>query len=145
MIDETRKESLVKTACINCKNINFEVYPYHLAHEPNEAECYASPKMIEFDPIYGENHFIGGFSLCKDINNGYCNKFEGKIPEPPNPPKTIYKIEGVYNTEKINCNYCGNKSDFACGQCLPHYNYCYRFSFKKWLTYWLSNRYFRKE
>jgi hypothetical protein len=40
---------------------------------------------------------------------------------------------------KMNCNYCNNKSDFTCSQCPKEYNY-YHFSFKKWLNWWLFEK-----
>jgi len=76
----------MKTACIKCCNLRQKFYPFTNINESNEVECYASPKLIEFDPIYGENYIVG-YNLCKDINTGNCEMFAEKNNEPIKSPK----------------------------------------------------------
>jgi hypothetical protein len=102
------------TACNECKH----ALSYHDIYKI----CLEFP-IIKFNHYDGKE-YIAGYKNCQDINRGWCPNFEQKLSELP----------------KFNCNYCGNKSDFACGQCLSEYNYCYHFSFKKWLMYWLFNK-----
>jgi hypothetical protein len=81
----------MKTACINCKNIRREFYPFPVAPPIIEdPECYAHPKIIDFDPIYGEN-YVYGYHKCEDFNTGDCENFISKYEEITKINKNIKK------------------------------------------------------